>query len=159
MNFWGYRAAQLRSRSAMDESCRPEAGSRIGRRALFKYTSGTAIVTGVGLAGLLELLEHREAIAAGNVIPIIGITREPDEAEETPHRHTFSVRFRVTSVSPSAIIGDVSGRTQSVISTGTEKEDQHFHLIGATGVALEDLILSGTENNEPGEHSHLLSIE
>jgi hypothetical protein len=133
MNFWGYRAAQLRSRSAMDESGWPLAGSGISRRALFKYTSGTAMVA--------------------------GITREPDEADETPHRHTFSVRFRVTSVSPLAVIGDVSGRTQSVISTGTEKEDQHFHLIEATGVALEDLILSGTENNETGEHSHLLSIE
>jgi hypothetical protein len=159
MNFWGYRAAQLRSRSAMDESGWPLAGSGISRRALFKYTSGTAMVAGMGLAGLLALLEHREAIAAGNVIPIIGITREPDEADETPHRHTFSVRFRVTSVSPLAVIGDVSGRTQSVISTGSEKEDQHFHLIEATGVALEDLILSGTENNETGEHSHLLSIE
>jgi hypothetical protein len=67
-------------------------------------------------------------------------------------------RFPVPAT-PSAIIGDVSGRTQSVISTGSVKEDQHFHLIEATGVALEDLILSGTENNEPGEHSHLVSIE
>jgi hypothetical protein len=30
-----------------------------------------------------------EAIAAGMVIPIMGVTREPDEADETPHRHTF----------------------------------------------------------------------
>lgn len=31
-----------------------------------------------------------EAIAAGMVLGIHGITREPDEAEETPHRHAFS---------------------------------------------------------------------
>jgi len=117
------------------------------------------VIAGVGLAGLLELLEHREAIAAGTVIPIVGITREPDEAEETPHRHTFSARFVVTSVSPSAIIGDVSGRTQAVISTGPMREDQHFHVIEGTDVELEALLLSGTENNEPGEHSHLVSIE
>jgi hypothetical protein len=117
------------------------------------------VVAGVGLAGLLELLANREALAAGTVIPILGITREPDEADETPHRHTFSARFVVTSVSPSAIIGDVSGRTQAVISTGSVKEDQHFHVIEGTDVALEDLLLSGTENNEPDEHSHLVSIE
>jgi hypothetical protein len=117
------------------------------------------VVAYAGLAGLLELLEHREAIAAGTVIPLHGVTREPDEPEETPHRHTFAARFVVTSVSPSAIIGDVSGRTQAVISTGSEKEDQHFHLIEGTDVALEALVLSGTENNEPGEHAHQVSIE
>ena len=117
------------------------------------------MLAGVGLAGLLELLEHREAIAAGLVIPLVGITREPNEAEETPHRHTFSVRFRVTDVSPAAIVGDVSGRTARVISTGSVEEDQHFHVIHATGVELEALILSGTENNEPNEHAHLVSLE
>jgi hypothetical protein len=65
----------------------------------------------------------------------------------------------VTSISPTAIMGDVSGRTSRVISTGTEREDQHFHLIRGTNVALEALILSGTEDNEPGEHSHLVSLE
>jgi hypothetical protein len=159
MNFRRHRAEQLLLRSATDDPGRPVTGSRISRRALFRYSSGTAVVAGVGLAGLLELLEHREAIAAGHVIPMVGVTREPDEPEETPHRHTFSIRFRVTSVSPSAVVGDVSGRTQAVISTGAVKEDQHFHLIEATDVELEALILSGTENNEPGEHSHLVSIE
>jgi hypothetical protein len=159
MNFKGHRAEHLLSNLAGDNPGRPATGSRISRRALLRYGSGTAVVAGVGLAGLLELLEHREAIAAGTVIPIVGITREPDEAEETPHRHTFSARFVVTSVSPSAIIGDVSGRTQAVISTGSVQEDQHFHVIEGTDVELEALILSGTENNEPGEHSHLVSIE
>jgi hypothetical protein len=159
MNFRGHHAEQLLSKFAGEDPGRPATGSRISRRALLRYGSGTAVVAGVGLAGLLELLEHREAIAAGTVIPIVGVTREPDEAEETPHRHTFSVRFRVTSVSPSAIIGDVSGRTEAVISTGSVKEDQHFHLIEGTDVELEALILSGTENNEPDEHSHLVSIE
>jgi hypothetical protein len=159
MNFRGHRAAKLLSKFAGDEPGRPTTGSRISRRALFRYGSGTVVVAGVGLAGLLELLENREAIAAGTVIPIQGMTREPDEADETPHRHTFSARFVVTSVSPSAIMGDVSGRTQAVISTGSVKEDQHFHVIEGTDVELEDLILSGTENNEPDEHSHLVSIE
>jgi hypothetical protein len=159
MSFRGHRAEHLLSNLAGDNPGRPATGSRISRRALLRYGSGTAVVAGVGLAGLLELLEHREAIAAGTVIPIVGITREPDEAEETPHRHTFSARFVVTSVSPSAIIGDVSGRTQAVISTGSVQEDQHFHVIEGTDVELEALILSGTENNEPGEHSHLVSIE
>jgi hypothetical protein len=159
MSFRDDRAEQLLSKFAASDPGRHATVSRISRRALLGYGSGTAVVAGVGLAGLLELLEHREAIAAGTVIPIVGVTREPDEAEETPHRHTFSVRFRVTSVSPSAIVGDVSGRTEAVISTGSVKEDQHFHLIEATGVELEALILSGTENNEPDEHSHLVSIE
>ena len=158
MNFRGHRAEHRLSNLAGDHPGRPATGSRISRRALLRYGSGTAVVTG-GLAGLLELLTQREAIAAGTVIPIVGITREPDEAEETPHRHTFSARFVVTSVSPSAIIGDVSGRTQAVISTGPVREDQHFHVIEGTDVELEALIFSGTENNEPGEHSHLVSIE
>jgi len=46
-----------------------------------------------------------------------------------------------------------------VISTGSVREDQHFHLIQATDVELETLILSGTENNEPAEHAHLVSLE
>ena len=159
MNFRGHGADQPLSIFAGDGRGHAASGSRISRRAFFRYGSGTVVVAGVGLSGLLELLENREAIAAGTVIPLHGITREPDEAEEVPHRHTFSARFRVTSVSPSAIIGDVSGRTEYVISTGSEKEDQHFHLIEGSDVALEALILSGTENNEPDEHSHLVSIE
>ena len=134
-------------------------GSRMSRRELLRHTSSTAVVTAIGMAGLLELLENREAIAQGMVIQIVGVTREPNFPDETPHRHTFSARFRPTRITPSAIVGDVTGRTQAVISTGTAKEDQHFHLIEATDVELEDLILSGTENNEPGEHSHLVSIE
>jgi len=159
MNFRGHRAEQPLSTFSKDDPDRPANESGMSRRALFRYGSGTVVVAGVGLAGLLELLEHREAIAGGTTFQLLGITHEPDEPEETPHRHTFSVRFRVPRVSPSAIIGDVSGRTQAVISTGDEKEDQHFHLIEGTDVALEGLILSGTEDNEPGEHSHLVSIQ
>ena len=130
-------------------------GSRMSRRELLRYSSRTAVVTAIGMAGLLDLLANREAIAQGMVIQLVGMTREPNFPAETPHRHTFSARFRPTK---SPIVGDVSGRTQAVISTGTEKEDQHFHVIQATGVELESLVLSGTENNEPGEHSHLVSI-
>ena len=159
MNFKGHRAERPLPTFAGDESRQIASGSRISRRALFRYGSGTVVVAGIGLSGLMELLEKREAIAAGTVIPLHGITREPDEEEEIPHRHTFSARFRVTSVSPASIIGDVSGRTERVISTGPEDEDQHFHVIEGTDVALEALLLSGTENNEPDEHSHLVSIE
>jgi hypothetical protein len=135
-------------------------GSRMSRRELFRYTSSsTAVITAIGTAGLLELLENREAIAQGMVIQIVGVTREPNLPEETPHRHTFSARFEPTRITPSTIVGDVTGRTQAVISTGTVKEDQHFHDIEGTGVVLDALILSGTENNVPGEHKHLVSIE
>lgn len=150
MSFWNLRGC---------DPDRAATRSGISRRSMLRYGSGTAVIAGVGLAGLLELLEHREAIAAGTVIPLVGVTREPNEPEETPHRHMFSARFRVTSVSPSAIVGDVSGRTSAVISTGSVREDQHFHLIQATDVELETLILSGTENNEPDEHVHLVSLE
>jgi len=135
-------------------------GSRMSRRELLRYSSRTAVVTAIGMAGLLDLLANREAIAQGmGVIQLVGVTREPNLPEETPHRHTFSARFRPTSITPSAIVGDVSGRTQAVISTGTEKEDQHFHNIQETGLTLSALILSGTENDVPGEHKHLVSIE
>ena len=134
-------------------------GSRMSRRELLRYCSRTTVVTVVGMTGLLELLGNREAIAEGGVIAMVGLTREPNFPDETPHRHTFGIRFRPTKITPSAIVGDVSGRTQKVISTGPEDEDQHFHDIEGTGVALETLILSGTENNEPWEHSHQLSVE
>jgi hypothetical protein len=117
-------------------------------------------VAAVGIGGLLELLANREAIAAGMVIPIVVVTHAPFEApDETPHRHTFSVRFQVTSVSPTAIIGTVVGRTEAVISTSSVEEEQHFHFIEKQSVSLEDLIFSGPENNETGEHTHQLSIE
>jgi len=159
MNFREQRADQLLANFAVDASCSPAIGSRINRRTLFRYGSGAAVIAGIGFAGLLELLENREAIAGIMVIGLHGITREPDELEEIPHRHSFSATFRVTSVSPSGIMGDVSGRTGRVISTGSEREEQHFHLIRGTDVALESLLLSGTENDEPDEHSHLLSLE
>jgi hypothetical protein len=111
-------------------------GSRMSRRELLRYSSRTAVVTAIGMAGLLELLGNREAIAQGMVIALLGVTREPNFPDETPHRHTFSARFRPTKITTSTIVGDVSGRTQAVISTGSEKEDQHFHNIQGTGVIL-----------------------
>src|SRR5262245_48622641 len=135
-------------------------GFQISRRALLRSSAGGAVVSAVGIGGLLELFANREAIAAGMVIPIGGVTREPFMApDETPHRHTFSVRFRVTDVSDTAIMGIVVGRTHAVISTSAVKEEQHFHLIPSQSVSLEQLILSGPENNESGEHTHQLSIE
>src|SRR5262245_24619254 len=134
-------------------------GCRMSRRDLLRYSSRTAVVTAIGMAGLLELLANREAIAQHTVIQLLGVTHEPNFPDETPHRHTFSARFRPTKITPVTIVGDVSGRTQAVISTGSEKEDQHFHTIQGTGVILNTLILSGTENDVPNEHSHQVSIE
>ncbi|HZS59965.1 MAG TPA: hypothetical protein VFA43_11900 [Gemmatimonadaceae bacterium] len=153
------QAEQPPPTSVGDDADRLVTGSGISRRALFRYGSGTAVIAGVGVAGLLDLLQNREALAAGIQIGLHGITREPDEPEETPHRHTFSAVFQVTSITPEAIMGDVSGHTGRVISTGSEREDQHFHLIRANDVALEALISSGPEDDEPGQHSHPLSLE
>jgi hypothetical protein len=144
--------AQYRTRVA--------SGPQIGRRALLKSGTGIAAVSAVGMSGLLELLTNREALAAGMVIPLVGVTREPFmEPDETPHRHTFSARFRVTDVSETAIMGTLSGRTGRVISIGSETEEQHFHIIPAQDVSLEQLVLTGPENNEEGEHTHQVSIE
>jgi hypothetical protein len=138
--------------------------ARFGRRTFLRSGTGVAAVSVVGIGGLLELLAPDEAIAAGvmpgTAIPIIGVTREPFmDPDETPHRHTFSARFYVTDVSETAVVGNVVGRTERVISTGAEVEEQHFHLISMQGVSLEQVLLSGPENNESGEHTHEVSIE
>ena len=134
-------------------------GSGFGRRTLLRSGTGVVAVSTVGMSGLLELLTNRDAIAAGMVISIVGVTREPFmDPEETPHRHKFSARFTVTDVSPTAIMGTVSGRAKRVISTGPEKEDRHFHVIPKQTISLEQFVLTGPENDEAGEHSHQLSI-
>ena len=134
-------------------------GRRINRRHLFRAIAGNTVVSAISIGGLLELLASREAIAAGMQITIDGVTREPNQAEETPHRHLFTVTFQVTSVSPTAIMGNVVGRAGHVISTSSVPEDQHFHVIQMAGVSLEQLVLSGPEDNNPGGHMHPVSIE
>jgi hypothetical protein len=135
-------------------------GAGFGRRTLLRSGTGAAVVSVVGIGGLFELLGSREAIAAGAVIPLVGVTREPFmDPDETPHRHTFTANFHVTDVSPTAIVGDVRGRTGRVISTGDEREEHHFHLISMQGVSLEQVLQTGPENNESGEHTHEASIE
>jgi len=154
------RTKELLSELWEDYRSRGASVFQISRRALLRSSAGGAVVSALGIGGLLELLANREAIAAGMVIPIVGVTREPFMApDETPHRHTFSVRFRVTDVSNTAVMGTVVGRTQAVISTSSVKEDQHFHLIQLQSASLEQVILSGPEDNESGEHTHQLSIE
>lgn len=154
------RTKQLLSELWEEYCARGATRFQISRRALLRSSAGGAVVSAVGIGGLLELLANREAIAAGMVIPIVGVTREPFMApDETPHRHTFSGRFRVTDVSETAIMGTVVGRTQAVISTSAVKEEQHFHLIPSQSISLEQVVLSGPENNESGEHTHELSIE
>jgi hypothetical protein len=133
-------------------------GRRISRRELIRFGSGTAVVSAIGVGGLMELLASREAFAAGLVIGLVGVTREPDEEEETPHRHGFVATFVASSVTPDQISGRVSGRTVTTISTSSQREEAHFHIIqGST--SLENLLLSGPENNMNGEHRHPVSIE
>jgi hypothetical protein len=153
------RTEQLLAELEEEYLGRDARGHRISRRELLRSSAGTAVVSAVGIGGLLELLANREAIAAGMVLAIVGVTRERMPLSETPHRHTFSVRFQVTSVNSSTIMGNVSGRTEAVISTSSTREDQHFHLIQMPNISLEQLILSGPEGNEAGGHMHQVSIE
>ena len=139
---------------------RGKTSSRISRRAFLRSGTGIAALSVVGIDGLLDLLANPEALAAGTVIPIVGVTREPFmEPDETPHRHTFSARFHVTDVSAAGIMGIIVGRTEAVISTSDVAEEQHFHLIPSQSISLEQVLLSGPENGESGEHTHEVSIE
>jgi hypothetical protein len=138
---------------------RPRITRRISRRELLRSGAGTTIVSAVGAAGLVELLANRAAIAQGQVIALTGVTRERIPGSETPHRHTFSATFTTTSISPSAIIGNVSGGTTSLIQTSSVVEEGHFHRIQGIGVRLDHLIFSGPENNEAGEHVHHVDLE
>jgi hypothetical protein len=142
---------EYRSRVAKD--------GRTSRRRLLKSIAGNTVVSAVGIGGLLELLASREVIAAGTQISFLGVTRERTPVSETPHRHTFSAAFQVTSVTPYAITGNVVGRADTVISTSNVKEDQHFHVFSQSNVSLEQLILTGPEDNEAGGHVHQVSIE
>jgi hypothetical protein len=56
-------------------------------------------------------------------------------------------------------MGTVVGRRGRMISTGSEREEQHFHLISMENVSLEQVLQTGPENNESGEHTHEVSIE
>jgi hypothetical protein len=138
---------------------RPRITRRISRRDLFRSGAGTAIVSAVGAAGLLELLANREVIAQADVLALVGVTRERMPLSETPHRHTFTARYHVTHVDPSIIRGNVDGKTQAVISTSSVEEDDHFHDIKMSAVLLQSLISSGPEDNEKGGHVHPVSIE
>jgi hypothetical protein len=140
------------------DGTRPRITRRISRRELLRSGAGTAIVSAVGAAGLAELLANREAIAAGQVIALTGVTRERIPGSEVPHRHTFSATFTTTSISPSSIVGNVSGGTNGLIQTSSTVEEPHFHSIQGIGVRLEQLIFSGPENNEAGEHRHHVSV-
>jgi len=138
---------------------RPRIMRRISRRELLRSGAGTAVISAVGAAGLMELLANREAIAQGCVIALMGVTRDPIPGSETPHRHTFQATFTPTSISRAAIVGNVSGMTTCTFKTTSVEEDPHSHSISGTGVRLDHFIFSGTENGEPGEHVHQVSIE
>jgi hypothetical protein len=159
MNGRDSRTEELLSELTEQYSGRDAKVRRISRRRLFRSLAGNTVVSAIGVGGLLELLASREALAAGMQITIDGVTREPNQADETPHRHLFTVTFQVTSISPTAIMGNVNGRAGHVISTSSVPEDDHFHVIQWSGVSLEQLVLSGPEDNEAGGHMHPVSIE
>ena len=159
MNCTDRRPEQLLSELEEEYHGRAAEGRQVSRRQLLRSVAGNTVVTAVGIGGLLELLASREAIAVGTQITFLGVTRERTPLSETPHRHRFSINFQVTGVSPSAITGDAVGRADTVISTSATREDQHFHVIRMSNVSLESLVLTGPEDNEPGGHMHLVSIE
>jgi hypothetical protein len=134
---------------------RPRITRGISRRQLLRSSAGTTVISAVGMAGLLELLANREAIAAGNVLAITGVTRQASGGDE-PHLHTFGVRFVVSDLA--TLSGHASGRTHAVIQLGDEREEQHFHLIDGN-TSLQGILTSGPEDNEPGHHTHDVSIE
>jgi hypothetical protein len=135
--------------------------SQITRRDLIRSVAGTTVVRAVGISGLFSLLANRQAVAAGNVFQIEGITGEVGEheagADEPAHRHTFSAGFTVKEINPDNgfIIGDLSGRTFEVISTGHEPEDEHVHLILVRNARIEDQV----NTTEADEHFHRLNVD
>jgi hypothetical protein len=56
-------------------------------------------------------------------------------------------------------MGNALGRAGHVISTSSVREDDHFHVIQMSGITIEQLILTGPEDNEAGGHMHAVSIE
>jgi hypothetical protein len=136
--------------------------SRISRRELLKSSAGTAVVSAVGAAGLLELLSNRKAVAAGAIIAIVGVTSEVGEHSaktvEPAHRHTFDAGFFVRSLNRSTgeIRGDIFGQTVLTLSTGFEIEDAHVHLIKMKNVLLR--LDSTIVTLETDEHVHVLRV-
>src|SRR5437867_4235124 len=85
MNCRDSRTEQLLSQLEEEYFGRAAKRRRVSRRGLLRSIAGNTVVSAVGIGGLLELLASREAIAVGTQITIDGVTREPDQAEETPH--------------------------------------------------------------------------
>src|SRR5437762_14092122 len=79
--------------------------SRMSRRELLRYTSSTAVVTAIGMAGLLGMLENREAIAQGMGIAPVGVAREPNFTGGSPRRPACSHLLHPTKLTPWAHVG------------------------------------------------------
>jgi hypothetical protein len=120
--------------------------SHISRRDLLKSAGGTTVVSAVGISGLLSLLANRQAVAAGHVIAIVGMTGEFGQrqsgAQNPAHRHTFAANFTLKSINPDTgvLLGDIFGTTGQVVSTGHDQEDFHVHPIQMSNVIIEQTI-------------------
>ncbi len=132
---------------------------QIRRRDLLKSLAGTPVMTALGAGGLLTLLADRQAVAAGTVIAITGVTSEvgdrggPGEA----HRHTFAAGFLLKHINPDngQILGDIIGQTQLVVSTGHAPEDFHIHPIRMANVLIDQTILTIVAD----QHAHQLHVD
>src|SRR5438045_631558 len=74
MNSRVSRTEQLLAELQEKHRVRDATERRISRRKLLSSTAGSAVVRVVGIGGLLELLANREAIAAGTVLALEGVT-------------------------------------------------------------------------------------
>jgi len=134
---------------------------QISRRELLKSGAGTAVLSAVGAGGLLSLLANRQAVAAGTILAIVGVTSEVGEhgakSSEPAHRHTFDAAFILRSINPDngVIRGDLFGQTRLVISTGHTREDFHIHAIRMRNVMIDDSVLTLVAD----EHRHQLHVD
>jgi len=135
--------------------------NRLSRREILRGASGSAVISAVGIGGLLSMLANRQAVAAGTVFAVVGVTSdEGDRIPSTPgaaHRHTFAAQFTVKSINPNTgvIIGDLQGITDKVIQTGPDEEEFHRHLIRILNAQI-----GGTVNTTVNDfHSHSLHVD
>jgi hypothetical protein len=135
--------------------------TQLTRRELLKSGSTGTVIAAVGVGGLLSMLANRQAVAAGAIIAVVGVTSDVgDRNPNTPgaaHRHTFDAGFFVRSINPNTgvITGDLFGQTRLVIETGPDDEEFHIHPIRLLGVRIGD-----TVNTRVADfHAHSLHVD
>lgn len=134
---------------------------KISRREILRSASGTAVVSAVGIGGLLSMLANRQAVAAGTTIAVVGVTDERgDRILNTPgaaHRHTFRAGFIVKSINPDTgvIIGDLVGQTDLTLETGPHDEPPHRHPIRIMNAQIGGTVDTGVASF----HAHSLRVD